>query len=170
MIGFEGYIEATKSVQEKVPPMKVALLSIAFGLLAFLPLCGQSSQFMDRLSSPSALSCEDAAYLVLSASGGSESTLALDKALSLAQEKKWLSAKASAERPISLAAFSHLAMSAFGLSGGLMYSLAPGPRYAFRELVYRGVVVGRHDPDEKLDGPSALRILNAVAALKGVDL
>jgi len=50
-----------------------------------------------------------------------------------------------------------------------MYGLFPSPRYAYRELAARQVIQGRADPDMKIDGPSAVRMLGRVFDVIGVN-
>lgn len=60
-------------------------------------------------------------------------------------------------------------MKAFGINGGLMYSIFPGPRYAFRELVYKGIITRNTNPGGRLSGTNALRIIRIAAEMKGLD-
>ena len=54
-----------------------------------------------------------------------------------------------------------IVMNAFKLRGGIWYSLFGGPRYAYRELLYRKVISGRADPDRALSGEELLRLVTA---------
>ncbi|HQO67037.1 MAG TPA: hypothetical protein PLI66_09890, partial [Spirochaetales bacterium] len=74
----------------------------------------------------------------------------------------------SADVPILLKDYAYLLMSAFGLRGGLMYALFPGPRYAYRQLVSSFVIQGRSDPDMAVSGPVAVRMLGRVFDVKGI--
>jgi outer membrane protein OmpA-like peptidoglycan-associated protein len=55
-----------------------------------------------------------------------------------------------------------LIIKAFGLKGGIMYSLFPVPHYACRTLVYAKIIRGRTDPGGRLDGRAFLQILGRV--------
>jgi hypothetical protein len=48
-----------------------------------------------------------------------------------------------------------------------MYSLFPGPRYAYRELVYRKILEGRVDPAQTLTGERLLYFLGRALELWG---
>jgi hypothetical protein len=141
--------------------MKRSLAVIGLVVLFGLPAFGQSMEYMDRVLSSPKITTADAAYLVLvSADVLQEDT---ESAFSVAKENKWLNASAKAEAPVSLSAFSYLVMRAFKLKGGLMYSLFPGPRYAYRELSYSGAIQGRHDPADPVSGDLAIRMVSAFA-------
>ena len=70
-----------------------------------------------------------------------------------------LPAGAEDGNPIRLDEFAFMLVRAFGFRGGLMYTLFPGPRYAYRELVYRKVLEGRLDPAQTVSGERLLHIL-----------
>jgi hypothetical protein len=69
--------------------------------------------------------------------------------------------------PIRLDQFALLLARAFNLRGGIMYTLFPGPRYAYRELVYRKVLDGRVDPAQTLSGERLLYFLDRALELWG---
>jgi hypothetical protein len=58
-------------------------------------------------------------------------------------------------------------MKAFNIKGGFMYSLFPGPRYAYRELAYRKIITGRSYSTTRVSGERLLRILNRALAYAG---
>jgi hypothetical protein len=60
-----------------------------------------------------------------------------------------------------------LVTGAFGIKGGLMYTLFPGPRYAYRELLYRKIIQGRADEGFTVSGERLLRIIGQALALTG---
>jgi hypothetical protein len=54
-------------------------------------------------------------------------------------------------------------MEAFDIPGGLMYRIAPGPRYAVRQLRFRRILLERIDATEEISGLQALRLIgNAI--------
>lgn len=63
---------------------------------------------------------------------------------------------------IKLGELSFLLMKTFGLKGGFMYKILPGPRYAYRELVSRSLIQGAADPAMKVSGERFLLILGNV--------
>jgi hypothetical protein len=60
-------------------------------------------------------------------------------------------------------------MVAFGLKGGLMYSLFPGPRYAYRELLYLKIIQGRADGGSAVSGERLLHIIAQALRYSGED-
>jgi len=70
------------------------------------------------------------------------------------------------DQPLTLGEFSLLTMETFGMTGGMMYTVLPLPRYAARELAFRDVIQGRAYPRMSLSGERALRIVGRVLALE----
>lgn len=145
--------------------MKRYLLFAAVCALLAAPVFGQSIDFMDRIANSDGIAYGDAAYLVLVATDNIAEDAGTARSLDLAKEMKWVKSAIAAEAPIHLDGFSYLLMRSFGMKGGIMYRLAPGPRYAYRELVARGVIQGDYDPAEKVDGALAVRMIGRVFAI-----
>ncbi len=128
-------------------------------LLAF-SLAAQDAAFLDRASAATALAPADAAYLVMVAAERSEAGSTPEKALEAAIALGAM--KAGVGDRLNLGEYSLLVMKAFGLKGGLFFSLFPSPRYAYKELVYKGFLQGDVDPADPLSGALALRVVGAV--------
>jgi hypothetical protein len=62
---------------------------------------------------------------------------------------------------------SHLLMRSFGLSGGFLYALFPGPRYAYRALAWRRLLPPAADPGRTLNGEELLYIMGQVLSFTG---
>ncbi|MDR0402064.1 MAG: hypothetical protein LBH35_00585, partial [Treponema sp.] len=73
------------------------------------------------------------------------------------------------EAAIKLGQLSFLIMKAFNMKSGFCYALFPGPRYAYRELVYRKIVQGRNDSSLSVSGERLLLILGRVLDYTGAD-
>jgi hypothetical protein len=67
----------------------------------------------------------------------------------------------SAQAPIDLQSYSDLLVTSLHIPTGIFYGLFPGPRYAFRELIYRKILPAALPPDGTLTGEEALRYLQA---------
>jgi len=65
--------------------------------------------------------------------------------------------------PITVGEFSFLIIQLLDLPAGMLYSIFPGPRYAVRELVARGVLAAGVHPGATLSGSEALRILGTLS-------
>ena len=136
-----------------------------FILLLFLaPFClsAQTAEELDAALETQAISAAAAARFVLGSAdllpeelAGAEAQTA---AYEMAKSRGWLTGAADGALSLEEAAF--LVMSAFNIDGGVMYSLFPGPRYAYREMVYRRLIQGRADPAMSVSGPRLLRIID----------
>jgi hypothetical protein len=126
---------------------------------------------MDALLETSAVSGAQAARFVLGAAGllpeGLSGPAAEAAAWEAARERGWASGSGSAA--LSLKGTSFLVMAAFGLKGGLMYSLFPGPRYAYRELLYLRIIQGRADGGSAVSGDRLLHIIAQALRYSGED-
>jgi hypothetical protein len=125
-----------------------------------LPL--STAAFMDQaLSGP--VSYSQAAYFVLTAAdedipGAGD----MEAAFSYAFGRGWLPKKAAAEEPVKLGELSFLIMESFSLRGTFLYRTFPGPRYAYRELSFRGYFTGTNDPSRQVGGEQFFEILGYV--------
>ena len=140
---------------------------VLFLLLLFPVLAqAQNAAELDALLETPALSVAGAARFVLGSvdllpkglSGPAAQKAAYDMALS----KGWITGGPNDAITLENAAF--LIMSAFDVKGGLMYSLVPGPRYAYREMLYRKLIQGRADPGMSVSGERLLRIIDKTAS------
>jgi len=138
----------------------VLLLSIA------LPLAAQSNQLLDQLLDQPAASFGDVVYMTLSAAKLVEDTATPEQALEALQQQNWKVTMRAADAPMPLGDYAFLLMKAFKFSGGIFYSLFPGPRYAVRELGYLKIIPTDARPNRTLSGEEAVRILGNVMARK----
>jgi len=89
-------------------------------------------------------------------------------AIEYAAANQWTKQAAPGD-PITLAELSFIMMKAFDIKGGLMYSLFPGPRYAYRTMVSRNLIQGASDPALTVSGDKFLLILGKVLNSVGDD-
>lgn len=137
-----------------------AVILGAFLLLVPGALFAQSNEQIDRLLSQDPAQVGQAAYLVLTAAGLIEEDSSAGEALVAAQERGLVSAQGQVDDPLQFGQFAYMLTDSFGVSGGLMYRLIPGPRYAAREVVYQGWSRTRRAPGEKLSGDTVVRIMS----------
>ncbi|MDR1058006.1 MAG: OmpA family protein [Treponema sp.] len=121
---------------------------------------------MDILLETEAVSFGQAARFVLDTANQIDPGSA-SGAFALARQKGWLPEKAQEDGSIRTGELSFLIMNAFDMQGSFLYRLFPGPRYAFRELDYRGLLPGRRDPALRVSGEGLLRILSMTSAYLG---
>jgi outer membrane protein OmpA-like peptidoglycan-associated protein len=123
---------------------------------------------MDELLETRAASFAQAARFVLVTSGALDQASPPEAAYTLAASRGWLPPRARAEDPISTGSLCFLIMSAFDMKGSFLYSLFPGPRYAFREFDYLRFIPGRRDPALPVSGENLLWMLAMAASHAGV--
>jgi len=140
------------------------LAAAALGLGA----AAQSNEFVDGLLDSDSVTVGQAAYLVLVASDNLGEDADEARAFELLETFGWAPKGASSATPIQLKDYSYLLMRAFGLKGGLLYAIFPGPRYAYRQLASNLVIQGRSDPNMSLSGSMAVRMLGRVFDVKGI--
>ena len=61
---------------------------------------------------------------------------------------------------------SFIIMQALDMSGGIMYSLLPSPRYAAREFDNLGLVIGDAHPGTTLSGGDVIRMLSGAIEIQ----
>jgi hypothetical protein len=143
--------------------VKKIIVTALFLTAALLP--AQTAAELERILALPAVAYGDAAWLILGAAG--KAPEGGPAAYRFAADSKWLPKNAGEEDPATLKGVSFLIMQAFGIEGGLMYSLLPGPRYGARELVYRNVIQGRAYPAMAVSGERLLRILSRALEYAG---
>jgi hypothetical protein len=145
--------------------------TIVFIFLLVLPglLHAQTAQVIEKLLETHSVSNRQAAWLVLEAADivtGSSPMAETAEAFSYAAGRRWLPKNAQAESQARLDEISLLIMQAFNIRGGVMYRLLNNPRYAYRELVYRNLLMGRIDPQMAVSGYELLFLVNRVIAFR----
>lgn len=134
---------------------------------AILPIAAQSNTVIDQLLDEPQAGFANVVYMTLAAAKLLPDTATPEQALQSLQQQGWNVKILPAEAPISLGDYSFLLMKAFKLSGGILYSLFPGPRYACRELGYLKIIPTDARPLRSITGEEAVRILGNVMAWQG---
>jgi len=129
-----------------------------FGLLS-APLYAQTAAELEELLQIQTVSYGQAARFVLEAANAA-SLKDPERACAFAAEQRWLPQKAAAAQTARLDGVSLLLMRAFGIKGGLWYSLTKNPHYAYRELVYQDIIQDRADPAMTVSGEQLLFLIN----------
>jgi hypothetical protein len=142
----------------------LALCSLLFVASAAF---GQSAAFVDALLESESITVGQGAYLALAASGAVPESADAGAAFAELEKLGWVPRGAAADSPIRLGDYSYLVMRALGLRGGFMYAILPGPRYAYRQLVYSRVIQGRSDPGMSVPGDVALGVIGRALDAKG---
>jgi len=145
---------------------KQTVAIIIASLLSMLPafLYAQTAAELEAILETPAVSCAQAAKFVLSsATVGNTASNDFVRAM----ESGWFPKGTVADENITLGKLSFLIMKAFDMKGGMMYSLLPGPRYAFRTMVSRSFIQGAADPSMTVSGERFLHILGKVLSVVG---
>jgi hypothetical protein len=132
---------------------------------AVQPQAALGAADMDRLLDTEAVDFASASLWVQSAAGLAPG--GPEGAFALAGQNGLLPAGAEAGDPVRLDEFAFMLARALEYKGGIMYTLFPGPRYAYRELVYRRVLEGRTDPAQAVSGERLLYFLGRAFENRG---
>jgi hypothetical protein len=136
---------------------KSALILLCSLFSALLP--AQTAERLEELLGRGQATYAGAALMALSTAGLTGEDALPEAAFAEALSRGLLPRNAEPEGAIRLGELAFLIMGAFDLKGGLLYTLFPGKRYAYRELVHRRMIQGRTDPALTVSGERLLRIL-----------
>jgi hypothetical protein len=143
--------------------------TVAAGLLLMAvcaaPACAQTAEKLDAVLDTGRVSFAQAAAVILPAAGLLAPEAGENEAFAMAQE--WFPRWADMDDPIIMGELSHLVMQSFQLTGGFLYALFPGPRYAYRALAWRRLLPLNPDPGRFLTGEELLHITGRVLSLSG---
>ena len=153
--------------------MKQHVLYVIIAMLLFsVPsVPAQTAEELDRMLETRKLNAARAARFVLGAAellpeylSGAD---AEDAAWIMAVENGWV--PGGPDDTLRLADAAFLVMNAFGIKGGIMYSIFHNPRYAYREMVYKKLIQGRSDPGFTISGERLLQIIGRTLHYSGED-
>jgi hypothetical protein len=149
--------------------MKFNMILAFLSVLLMLPpgLHGQTAADMDELLDSGGITWAQACRFVLPAAGTLEENTPAPAAYAAARENGWLPKKATADSSVNLGGLSFLITQAFSIKGSVLYAVFPGPRYAYRQLDYLGLLPGLRDPALKVSGEQFLQILGRVLNYRG---
>jgi hypothetical protein len=131
---------------------------------------GQTAADMDALLDSGEITWAQACHFVLPAAGTLEEepvSAGAGAAFAAALERGWLPRAAAADDPVRLGELSFLILQSFSFKKSLLCALFPGPRYAYRQLDYLGLIPGLRDPALKVSGERLLQILGRVLSYRG---
>ena len=137
----------------------VVCFALTFGAAS---VSAQTAEIMDTIIGASEISVSQAAYLVFVAAGKLAEDASPDQAFTLFEGLGWIDSGGDPARPLKASEYAYLLTRSYGLSGGLLGDWLPSPRYAFRDLVFRGIFSSKGDPESPLTGVEAVRILGKV--------
>jgi hypothetical protein len=145
---------------------KFIVLPVLLFFFVLLPLPAQTlAQDMDAILESEAVTWAQAARFVLPAAGFPDA--AGLSSFQTALDRGWLPKDALPAGEATFGGLSFLVMKAFDLPGGIMYRVFPGPRYAYRELQYRGIIQGRQDSARRVSGFWLISLIGRTLELTG---
>jgi hypothetical protein len=147
---------------------KTALFLILLGtLLLSTPAFAQTALKLDAVLDAEWVSFAQAAGFILPAAG----LLAPEagEAEAFAAAGPWFPRRVEMDSPITMGELSHLVMQSFHLTGGFMYALFPGPRYAYRALAWQRLLPPNPDPLRFLTGEELLHMTALALSHTGED-
>ncbi len=143
--------------------MRSLILVVLIIVMMGSPLWGQTpgsdDDHIDALLASSGLSWGQAAWLVGRSVGILEEFTDFEQSSRQALNLGWGSPELESETPVDLAVYCELLMKSHKISGGIFYTLFPGPRYAYRELAFKKIIPPRIPPDGMVSGQQALLFL-----------
>lgn len=148
---------------------KIKVFIVSIVILTVITAAGisaQSMQIMDDLLAMTEADFGNSVYMITVGSGIADESVSVDEAVELITAKGWNKTGKSADKTVTLGELSYIIMQTLDMSGGIMYSLLPSPRYAVREFDYLGLITGDSHPGSKVSGEDVIRILSGAIELK----
>jgi hypothetical protein len=127
---------------------------------------GAAAELETLLETPAVTSVQAVRFVITSASDPMSIQNDVNEIFQSTISNGWLPDTAP-DTPITLDKLSFLIMKAFDIKGGLMYTLFPGPRYAYRTMTSRNFIQGITDPAMTVSGDEFLVILGRVLNTEG---
>lgn len=144
---------------------KKIILIVILGVLFILPVAdvfAQSNQVIDALLLEERATFQNSVYLILSVAGIIPEEATGEEAVEALKQTDWKIKIKGPDEPIRLGTYSLLLMKAFNIKGGIFYTLFPSPRYASRELGYKGYIKKGVKAGRYLTGRDAIKIMGRV--------
>ncbi len=142
--------------------MKRRVLILGVLVLSVLNLYSQSNEMIDTLIAEKKADFGKTALIILTGAGILEDSARPSEAVKYISENRWGFNRKTKDSPINAGELAYLIMKAFKLKGGLMYTFFPGPRYAYRELTFLGLLPSRGGPYRYVSGEEVVNTLSRV--------
>ena len=135
------------------------LSCVVLGALIASPAVSQTAERIDEILDQEELTAGAAAYIAAASGNVVSDSADGAEALNALADLGFPADAVSVDDPVRLDQFSYMLMLSHERSGGILYTLFPGPRYALRELEHERVVRGGGDPGDTLTGSRGLRLV-----------
>jgi outer membrane protein OmpA-like peptidoglycan-associated protein len=143
----------------------IFLTFLFFHFSLFFCYSQSTAEEIETLLSTKAVTYAVAARFLLEASDVMV-TSDLREAFRYASAKNWVPNNATPSAPARLDGVSLLLMRSFNIKGGIMYSITKSSHYAYRELAYKNIIMGRSEPAMKISGERLLFITLRILSLR----
>ncbi len=120
---------------------------------------------IDALLAQDAITWDNAAWLVGHAAGTFDDGVAPAEAARKALDAGW-GRGLEPRSAVTLGVYSQLLVAALHVPAGLFYQWFPGPRYAYRELIFRRLIPESLSPETPVSGQQAMLFLQNVQTWK----
>ncbi|MDR2575816.1 MAG: OmpA family protein [Treponema sp.] len=148
---------------KKIKKYRYIFLFFFIFVPAFVP--AQTAQRIEQLLKKETINYREAAWIILEASGrfsfiNTDVVSSPEKAYRYAAENRWLPRNITPDTTATFEGISILIMRSFGFKGGILYSIFKSPHYAYRELVYRNIILGKASPKKAVSGDTLVFCAN----------
>ncbi len=134
---------------------KQAICFFFIGIFLVPGIFAQSNAMIDKLIDEKEATYGESVFLALSSAGLVSPDGTVADAMAYLANAKWGYVK-KADEPVTLGDLCYVLMRAFNMSGGFMYAVAPGPRYATREFEFLELVRRLPIPSRRLSGEEVM--------------
>lgn len=141
--------------------MKKIIFAITLILFSSI-LFAQSDEVLDRLYEEENARTLETALLVFQASNSLTDQATIEDASKLLGESKWGQKVLNDGEFITVGGFSQLLLEAFQMEHGIMYNILPVRRYALKEMLYNGYILGNPYPGNIM---TSFNVIYAVSSM-----
>ncbi len=145
------------------------LLILFVVLFSFVPLYSQSNLIVDEVLEQDYIDFDKGVYLILAAGGKIADTVTPLQALEELDNLNWYIDSREAKDKMTLIEASILIMNSLELEGGIMYTLLPIKRYAYKEMIFKKLIENTADGNRLISGLELLTILGKSLSYKEGD-
>ena len=146
--------------------MRKTYFFIFFFIVVIAGVQSQSNRLIDKLLRQQEATYGETCYVILTAGGFAPEETTVEECLAILESNRWMLPGKQVEDLMSISELCYLLMKSLDMSGGLMYALFPSPRYAFRELTFRGLIDEGTGPFRLVSGNEVIRMVGNVLEWK----
>ena len=137
-----------------------SLLFFAIALFASLSVFAQSSEQLSKILKSEKVTFAEASYLPAIYAKLVPEEATEEETFKALQDNGYFNSSISPDSPVALDQLCNIYMKAFGIKGGLFYSLFKSPRYTFKEFKAKALLPTEADPSMVASGRDSLDIFN----------